>query len=90
MGWSHPDIALENLINLIKGFIDILILSSGYQSSGKQAIWDPSNLKKALQWSLFFQDVFRRIRGSDDYEDSMKELDLALHELKSNPYFPTL
>ncbi|KAL5712017.1 hypothetical protein ACHQM5_014229 [Ranunculus cassubicifolius] len=88
MGWSHPDISIENLINLIKGFIDILILSSGYQSSGKQAIWDPSNLKKALQWSLFFQDVFRRIRGSDDYEDSMKELDLALHELKSNPYFP--
>jgi hypothetical protein len=57
MGWNHPDIALEEMVKLTKGFVDILILASGYQSSGRLAHWDPQNIKKAFQWGLFFENV---------------------------------
>ncbi|GFZ17664.1 hypothetical protein Acr_26g0009340 [Actinidia rufa] len=88
MGWSHPDISLEDLMKLIKGFVDILILASGYQSSGSLAHWDPQNIKKAFQWGLFFENVLKRLRCSEDYLDLEKQLDAALTELKSNTFFP--
>ncbi|XP_020531085.1 uncharacterized protein LOC18447335 isoform X1 [Amborella trichopoda] len=88
MGWTHPEISLEELMNLVKGFIDIVILASGYQSSGLHAHWDAENIKKALQWGLFFENVLKKIPDSGDYTESMKELDLALSELTSNPFFP--
>ncbi|CAL5353589.1 unnamed protein product [Camellia sinensis] len=88
MGWSHPDIQLEDFLKLIKGFVDILILASGYQSSGSLAHWDPHNFNKAFQWGLFFQNVLRQLRCSDGYQDSVKELDAALSEITSNPLFP--
>ena len=56
-GWSHPEISLPELLKLIKGFVDIVILASGYQSSGLFAHWDPFNIKKAFQWALFFENV---------------------------------
>ncbi|KAD3068545.1 hypothetical protein E3N88_36425 [Mikania micrantha] len=83
--WSHPEISLEELLKLIKGFVDIIILASGYQTSGRFAHWDPLNIKKAFQWALFFENVFKSI---DDNQDSVNELDAAISELKSNPYFP--
>ncbi|KAK9082873.1 hypothetical protein Scep_029344 [Stephania cephalantha] len=91
MGWSYPDISLEDLVNLVKGFVDIMILTSGYQSSGLPAIWDPQNIKKALQWGLFFENVLTRLNSAeyaDDYTDSVVELEAALLEMRSDPYFP--
>ncbi|CAK9162178.1 unnamed protein product [Ilex paraguariensis] len=88
MGWSHPDISLEDLLKLIKGFVDILILASGYQSSGHLAHWDALNIKKALEWGLFFENVFKRLGCSGDYQDSIEEVDAALCKMTSNPYFP--
>ncbi|XP_068653635.1 uncharacterized protein [Aristolochia californica] len=88
MGWSHPEISLEDLMHLIKGFLDILILASGYQSSGLPAMWDSENIRKAVSWGLFFEDVLARLRNSDDYVQSLKELDEALLELRSHPHFP--
>eukprot|EP00268_Persea_americana_P015477 TRINITY_DN17169_c0_g1_i2.p1 TRINITY_DN17169_c0_g1~~TRINITY_DN17169_c0_g1_i2.p1 ORF type:complete len:491 (+),score=94.23 TRINITY_DN17169_c0_g1_i2:239-1711(+) len=88
MGWSHPNISLEDLLSLIKGFVDMLILSSGYQSSGLLAHWDAENIKKVIQWGLFFEEVFRRLQDLDSYHDSARELDTALLELRTNPYFP--
>ena len=57
MGWVHPDISLEEMVKLTKGFVDILILASGYQSSGRIAHWDAQNIKKIFHWGLFFEDV---------------------------------
>ncbi|XP_008796367.1 uncharacterized protein LOC103711847 isoform X3 [Phoenix dactylifera] len=88
MGWSHPDISLDDLLVLIKGFVDILILASGYQSSGLSASWDVENIKKAVRWGIFFEDVLRHLHDSVDYEDSIKELDAALLHLTSSPNFP--
>ncbi|XP_059660296.1 uncharacterized protein LOC132306762 [Cornus florida] len=88
MGWSHPDISLTDLLKLIKGFVDILILASGYQSTGNLAHWDAQNIKKVFQWGLFFENVFMRLSHLDDYQDSVKELDAALSEMTSNPNFP--
>ncbi|XVE77968.1 hypothetical protein DITRI_Ditri13aG0106900 [Diplodiscus trichospermus] len=88
MGWNHPDISLEELMKLIKGFVDILILASGYQSSGLLAHWDSDNIKRAFQWALFFENVFRRLRSLDVYRESIEELDTALSEMTSHPGFP--
>nr|GEY34861.1 macrolide export protein like [Tanacetum cinerariifolium] len=83
--WSHPEISLPDLLKLIKGFVDIVILASGYQSSGHFAHWDPLNIKKAFHWALFFENVFKNIDGD---QDSLDELDVALSELTSDPHFP--
>ncbi|KAE8660403.1 hypothetical protein F3Y22_tig00116951pilonHSYRG00044 [Hibiscus syriacus] len=88
MGWNHPDISLEEMIKLIKGFVDILILASGYQSSGLLAHWDSYNIKRAFQWAHFFENAFRRLRCFDVYQESIVELDAALIEMTSHPAFP--
>nr|CAD1830888.1 unnamed protein product [Ananas comosus var. bracteatus] len=88
MGWNHPEISLEDLLVLIKGFVDMLILASGYQSSGVPALWDVDNIKRLLRWGLFFEDVFKRINDSVEYEGCVKELDAALLDLTSYPLFP--
>ncbi|KAF5741828.1 hypothetical protein HS088_TW10G00834 [Tripterygium wilfordii] len=88
MGWNYPEISLEDTIKLIKGFVDILILGSGYQSSGLQAHWDIHNIKKALQWGSFFENFLGHLSSSDVYKSSVKELDAAISEMTSDPYFP--
>jgi Fanconi anemia group F protein (FANCF) len=60
MAWSHPDISIEDLLSLIKAFLDMLVLASGYQSSGLTARWDPQNVTKSIRWGLFFEEVSER------------------------------
>ncbi|MQM02089.1 hypothetical protein Taro_034846 [Colocasia esculenta] len=88
MGWSHPGISLEDLLRLIKGFVDILILASGYRSSGLPASWDAENIKKAISWGAFFENLFSHLSESEEYEVLVKELDEALLELTSSSSFP--
>ncbi|KAF9669769.1 hypothetical protein SADUNF_Sadunf14G0142000 [Salix dunnii] len=88
MGWNYPYISLEEMVKLMKGFVDIIILASGYQSSALLAHWDAQNIKKAIQWGSFFQNVLKHMSSSDVYQESIKELDAALCQMKSNPYFP--
>ncbi|XP_031402722.1 uncharacterized protein LOC116212302 isoform X1 [Punica granatum] len=88
MGWNHPEIGLEEMVKLVKGFFDILILSSGYQSSGLVAQWDAHNVKRAFSWALFFERVLSELKSSDYYVESVDELDAALSELKSQASFP--
>ncbi|KAM3248688.1 hypothetical protein P3L10_010457 [Capsicum annuum] len=86
--WSYPDASLEDLVKMVKGFIDMTILASGHQSSGRLAHWDSQNIKNALQLALFLEHVMRDLSSSDDYRDSLEELDAALCGMISNPYFP--
>ncbi|XVF81040.1 hypothetical protein PTKIN_Ptkin15bG0124700 [Pterospermum kingtungense] len=88
MGWNHPDISLEEMMKLIKGFVDMLILASGYRSSGLLAHWDSHNIKRVFQWALFFENAFRRLSSLDVYQESIEELDAALFEMTSHPSFP--
>ncbi|KAL9436158.1 hypothetical protein AB3S75_022253 [Citrus x aurantiifolia] len=88
MGWNYPEISLEEMVKLIKGFVDILILASGCQSSGLPAHWDAQNIKKALLWGIFFENVVSHLCSSEVYLDSLKELDTSVTEITSNPSFP--
>ncbi|XP_012085248.1 uncharacterized protein LOC105644489 isoform X2 [Jatropha curcas] len=88
MDWNYPDISLEEMMKLIKGFVDIMILASGYQSSGLLAQWDAHNIKKAFQWASFFENVLGKMNSSDFYQESLNKLDAVIHEMKSNPSFP--
>ncbi|XP_022565562.2 uncharacterized protein LOC106417759 isoform X2 [Brassica napus] len=56
MVWNYPEISKEDFTKLLKGFVDLLILASGFQSSGVPAHWDAENCRKALQWGLFFEN----------------------------------
>ncbi|KAF8041639.1 hypothetical protein BT93_A0283 [Corymbia citriodora subsp. variegata] len=88
MGWKHPDVSLEEMVNLVKGFADILILASGYQSSGLFAHWDQRNVTKAFQWGCFFEQVFKSFSCSEDYDESLQELDKALCVIVADASFP--
>ncbi|KAK4418432.1 hypothetical protein Salat_2256000 [Sesamum alatum] len=57
MGWSYPQISLEDLMKLIKNFVDMVILAYGYQSTGRLAHWDSHNIKKSFQWAIFLENV---------------------------------
>ncbi|PIN14706.1 hypothetical protein CDL12_12663 [Handroanthus impetiginosus] len=88
MGWSYPEISLEDLMKLIINFTDMLILASGYQSTGRLAHWDSHNIKRSFQWAVFLENVAKGLTSSSDYRDCVKELNAALSELKSSPHFP--
>ncbi|XP_030528080.1 uncharacterized protein LOC115739209 isoform X2 [Rhodamnia argentea] len=88
MGWKHPEVSLGEMVNLVKGFADILILASGYQSSGLLAHWDQQNVTKAFQWGFFFEQVFKSFRCSEDSDESLQELDKALSVIVADASFP--
>ncbi|CAN6239074.1 unnamed protein product [Urochloa humidicola] len=88
MGWAHAAVAMEEVLGLVRGFVDILVLAGGCTSSGAAATWSSDEVKKALRWALFFEEVFKDLRESGHYEDSAGELDAALVELTSSPEFP--
>nr|CAB3448310.1 unnamed protein product [Digitaria exilis] len=69
-------------------FVDVLVLAGGRTSSGAAATWSSDEVKKALRWALFFEEIFKDLRESGHYEDSAAELDTALIELTSSPEFP--
>ncbi|KFK31671.1 hypothetical protein AALP_AA6G143800 [Arabis alpina] len=88
MIWNYPEISKEEFVKLLKGFVDLLILASGFQSSGVPSHWDAQNCKKALQWGLFFENVIKGITSSDTFGESVIEIEEAISDMKSNPLFP--
>ncbi|AQK55494.1 (Csu525(RpL17)), mRNA [Zea mays] len=88
MGWAHPAVTMEEVLRLVRGFVDVLVLAGGRTSSGAAATWSADEIKKALRWALFFEEIFKDLLDSGQYEDSARELDAALLELTSSPEFP--
>ncbi|CAN6971779.1 hypothetical protein IGI04_034836 [Brassica rapa subsp. trilocularis] len=88
MVWNYPEISKEDFTKLLKGFVDLLILACGFQSSGVPAHWDAENCRKALQWGLFFENMLRSINSSETFGESAREVEEAISEMKSNPLFP--
>ncbi|RLM78926.1 uncharacterized protein C2845_PM12G30680 [Panicum miliaceum] len=79
---------MEEVLGLVRGFVDVLVLAGGRTSSGAAATSSSDEVNKALRWALFFEEVFKDLRESGHYEDSAGELDPALVELTSSPEFP--
>ncbi|KAK3159441.1 hypothetical protein QOZ80_2AG0150130 [Eleusine coracana subsp. coracana] len=88
MGWAHAAVSMEEVLGLVRGFVDLLVLAGGRTSSGAAATWSRGEVIKALRWALFFEELFKNLRDSGQYEDSARELDAALAELTSSPDFP--
>ena len=57
MGWAHAAVAMEEVLGLVRGFVDVLVLAGGRTSSGAGATWSSEEVKKALRWALFFEEV---------------------------------
>ncbi|XP_015689494.1 uncharacterized protein LOC102713987 [Oryza brachyantha] len=88
MGWAHETVAMEEVLALVRSFVDVLVLAGGSTSSGSAAAWRSGDVKKAFQWALFFEEVFKNLRDIGRYDDSARDLDAALVELTSSPNFP--
>ncbi|KAL6912358.1 hypothetical protein ACP4OV_001163 [Aristida adscensionis] len=88
MGWAHAAVAMEEVLALVRGFVDVLVLAGGRTSSGGAATWSSGEVRKALRWALFFEEVFKNLRDMGQYEDSASELDAALAQLTSSQDFP--
>lgn len=80
-----PEISKEEFVKLLKGFVDMLILASGFQSSGAPAHWDADNCRKALQWGLFFQNVAFTL-CSHSHSHSQSHYLFSLFCLSENPF----
>jgi hypothetical protein len=63
MGWSHPAVAVEEVLGLVRGFVDLLVLAGGRTSSGAAANWSCGEVKNALRWALFFEEVSGDLPG---------------------------
>ncbi|VAI62895.1 unnamed protein product [Triticum turgidum subsp. durum] len=48
---------MEEVLALVPGFVDILVLAGGRASSGAAAAWRPADVQKALRWALFFEEA---------------------------------
>ena len=48
---------MEEVLHLVRGFVDVLVLAGGRTSSGAAATWSDDEVKKALRWALFFEEV---------------------------------
>lgn len=57
MGWAHAAVPVEEVLRLVRGFVGILVLAGGRTSSGAAATWTSDEVKKALRWALFFEEV---------------------------------
>jgi hypothetical protein len=57
MVWAHEAVAMEEVLGLVPGFVDILVLAGGRTSSGAPASWRSGDVQKALRWALFFEEV---------------------------------
>lgn len=57
MGWAHAVVAMEEVLGLVRGFVDVLVLTGGRTSSGAASTWSSDEVKKALRWALFFEEV---------------------------------
>ncbi|GAB2213716.1 hypothetical protein Droror1_Dr00018029 [Drosera rotundifolia] len=82
------EISVGDMMEMIKGFVDMLILASGYQSSGLAAHWDSSNIKNAFKWGLLLENVLKHLDSSPDCREFIAELDEGLSEMKASPTFP--
>jgi hypothetical protein len=57
MAWAHEAVAMAEVLGLVPGFVDILVLAGGRTSSGAPASWRSGDVQKALRWALFFEEV---------------------------------
>jgi hypothetical protein len=57
MGWAHAAAAMEEVLGLVRGFVGLLVLAGGRTSSGAAATWSCCEVKNALRWALFFEEV---------------------------------
>ena len=57
MGWAHQAVAMEEVLALVPGFVDILVLAGGRTSSVSPATWRSGDVQNALRWALFFEEV---------------------------------
>jgi len=48
---------MEEVLGLVRGLVDVLVLAGGRTSSGAAATWTADEVKKALRWALFFEEV---------------------------------
>lgn len=78
-GGSSPEMTLDDFMNWVRGFVDLLVLACGYQSWGKHAVWHANNIKKTMHWGIFFENVSTSIRLFDTFRKTQPCADQWLY-----------
>nr|PNR63519.1 hypothetical protein PHYPA_001945 [Physcomitrium patens] len=55
--WVHPCPTLHEITEHAAAYLELLVLASGFQSSGQPFSWTPANLRKALAWASHLEQV---------------------------------
>ncbi|KAJ7294287.1 hypothetical protein O6H91_05G125200 [Diphasiastrum complanatum] len=88
MRWAYPSIDLEEVVRLAGAFLDMLVLGSGYQSSGWPVFWSPQQVLKALRWASLFESIIHQLPSNQAGEGQRQALDEALHTLMAKTPHP--
>lgn len=86
--WSHPDVTLPQLLSLVRAFMDMLILASGYQPTGLPALWRPQDVERALGWASLLEQIMNKIPVSKEGKGSRQALNMALQDMMLEEFFP--
>ncbi|KAL2609375.1 hypothetical protein R1flu_027948 [Riccia fluitans] len=88
-GWFHADVGLHQFIQHVCGFLDMLLLASGYQSDGKPAVWTSGTLQRALDWGCHIEEVLDSLPAGPRGQESKQTLNLHLEMVFENEPLPT-
>lgn len=93
--WGHPHVSLEEVIEYAAGFLELLVLASGLQSSGHPIEWSAEELRKAFGWATILEKVgvlsfltLQSIHVQIPNRNFAKSLNLA--EVPNTPHFISL
>ncbi|XP_024369457.1 uncharacterized protein [Physcomitrium patens] len=87
--WVHPCPTLHEITEHAAAYLELLVLASGFQSSGQPFSWTPANLRKALAWASHLEQRVADLSPAAEGMESRRALDSALAKLTASaPTYP--
>ncbi|MCO5602351.1 hypothetical protein L7F22_056482 [Adiantum nelumboides] len=86
--WTHPDISLPQLLSLIRAFVEMLLLASGFQPSASPAFWRSQDVLRALGWASLLEQIVATISIYKEDKGSRDTLNRALQGFMLETSYP--
>ncbi|KAH7287835.1 hypothetical protein KP509_32G077000 [Ceratopteris richardii] len=87
-GWTHSDISLPHLLSLVRAFVDIILLLSGFQSSAAPAYWRARDVQRAVGWASLLEQIVANIPVHKEGKALRGTLDKALQAFMLETSYP--
>ncbi|KAI5061867.1 hypothetical protein GOP47_0022406 [Adiantum capillus-veneris] len=86
--WTHPDVSLHQLLSLIRAFVEMLLLASGFQPSGSPAFWRSQDVLGALGWASLIEQIIAKISVREEDKYSRETLNRTLQGFMLETSYP--